>query len=617
MRLPLLDNFRTFGKFPFFPAFVAVLICSLSLAFSLSAQTGTEFVQHPFLARLSIEIDRQIRGFRHLPYEETNSLEPLDPQWRALGFIPFARAWGRSVYPNTIPAAEERGAPLESFAAPGESEPLVFGLRALESGISGLRVTAGGLVNIDTVGFIPPDSIQVGVVEHFRVRWGEGSGARAWRWHPTRIWPWGQFPGSPFCRADTSGLLWVRPNTAQHFWLTVRTPGDATPGNYSGSVFVESDQGYYRVPIHFTVLPVRLSARGLPPRGVIIPAPQDPFACRDLASHGINTVVRWYDPASLPAKVDKGEISFDFTLEDAFVARLAAAGIRGPQIIFAGSPASPVFDSTLALVAAVPPDSAWFDIVYAQAVQVILEHSRKQGWPRLFWGIFDRAGRSEQDLSVFQSRAGALRKVMGSGVNLTSPLINRHDKGLLEELAPFVNLWLAGEDVEIDGQIGDKAVWGYVAVTQRHSGAEARSRVGFIPWRKKMEGLVIWAYNWPGGGHAWNDFDSPRMDWMLSYRDIDDRYRATPAWEGVREGIEDRRYILTLENLLAAYSATHPEAEQARDFLAGLSSLIETEDELAAAIALPAESPTSNDNTPSGIARRAIAGHIIRLLKAY
>jgi len=617
MKLPLLDNSRAFEKFLFFPAFAAVLICSLSLALPSFAQTGTGFVRHPFLARLSSEIDRQIRGFRHLPYEETNSLEPLEPRWRALGFIPFARAWGRGVYPNTIPSAEERGAPLESFATPGESEPLVFGLRVLGSGVSGLRVTAGGLVNIDTAGVITPDSIDVGVVEYFRVRWGEGSGARAWRWHPVRIWPWEQYPGSPFCSADTSGLLWIRPNTAQHFWLTVHTPSDAVPGDYSGSVFVESDQGYYRIPVRFTVLPVRLSSRGLPQRGVMLPAPQDPFACADLASHGINTLVRWYDPATLPARFDNGEISFDFTLEDAFVARLATAGIRGPQIIFAGGPASPVFDSTLSLVSAVPPDSAWFDMIYAQAVQVIFEHSRKHEGPRLFWGIFDRTDKSGKALSVFQSRAGALRKVMGSGANLASPLLDKPDKGLLEELVPYVNLWLAGEKFEFDGQTGDEAVWGYTAITQRNSGAEARFKTGLVPWQKKMEGLVIWAYNWPGGGHAWNDFDSPRMDWMLSYRDIDDRYRPSPAWEGVREGIEDRRYILTLENLLAAYPAAHPAAEQARDFLAGLLSELETPDRFPEAILPPPESPQSNDKTLSGIARRAIAGHIIRLLQAY
>ena len=104
-----------------------------------------------------------------------------------------------------------------------------------------------------------------------------------------------------------------------------------------------------------------------------------------------------------------------------------------------------------------------------------------------------------------------------------------------------------------------------------------------------MDSLIIWAYNWPGGGHAWNDFDSSRMDWMLSYRNIDDRYIPTPAWEGVREGIEDRRYILTLENLLDTYPGSSPAAEQARTFLASLRALIETPDNLPEEITLPAE----------------------------
>jgi len=617
MRVPLSDGLNIFNQYLSLQLFAAVCICSLYLAFPLSAQTGGSFVRHPFLERLSGEMDRQIRGFRHLPYKESNSLEPLDEQWRALGFVPFVQAWSRSVYPHTIPTAEQRGAPLESFAAPGESEPLVFGLRALEAGISGLRVAAGGLANLDTVGFITADSIELGVVEYFRVRWGKGSQARAWRWHPTRIWPWADYPGSPFCRADTSGALRVLPNTTQHFWLTVHTPADAAPGNYSGSVFIESDRSYYRIPVRFTVLPTALGYRRLQPRGVIIPAHQDPFACRDLASHQINTVARWYDPANLPARGEKGGISFDFRLEDAFMARLVDSGINGPQIIFAASGANPVFDSALSRAAGVPQDSAWFGTVYAQGAQAVLEHSRKQGWPRLLWGIFDRAGGSGEQLSVFRSRAESLRRVMGSGVNLVSPLIGSEDNSLLKELAPFVNLWLVGEEVEIDEQMREKPAWGYTALTQRNSADQARFSVGLVPWRKRMDGIVIWAYNWPGGGHAWNDFDSPRMDWMLSYRDIDDRYRPTPAWEGVREGIEDRRYILTLENLLDSYPDTHPAAEQARRFLAELRSLLESPENLPDAVVLPAESPPSSDNTPSGVVRRAVAGHIVRLLKAY
>ena len=80
--------------------------------------------------------------------------------------------------------------------------------------------------------------------------------------------------------------------------------------------------------------------------------------------------------------------------------------------------------------------------------------------------------------------------------------------------------------------------------------------------------------------------------------------------------IPERRAVL-LENLLDTYPGSSPAAEEAGVFLASLRALIETPDKLLDAITLPVESPPSNDNTPSGLARRAIAGHIIRLSKGY
>ncbi|MEA1996509.1 MAG: hypothetical protein U9N45_02680, partial [Gemmatimonadota bacterium] len=135
------------------------------------------------------------------------------------------------------------------------------------------------------------------------------------------------------------------------------------------------------------------------------------------------------------------------------------------------------------------------------------------------------------------------------------------------------------------------------------------------PWLEGRDGVFIWAYNWPGGGHAWNDFDSPVMDWMLSYRDLDDRYIPTPAWEGVREGIEDRCYILTLERLISTFPAHYVPAQEARWMLARLPYILEAGHRELHLERFPAESPPSTDTSPMGAARRLIAGHIIRLVR--
>ena len=588
-------------------------LSSFCLTADLASQLAGPEAERPSLERLNAEINRDVAGFKNDPFVETTPLEPLEPRWKELGFIPFARAYGVSVYPNSVPSAAERGAPLEGYAAQGEAEPLVLGVRALSAGLSGLKITAEGLVCQDTEGYVPPDSLEIGVVEFARVRWGAGSDARGWRWHPVRIWPWKDYPGSPFSRPDTNGTLRIAPNNAQHFWIRVHTPVNAPAGRYTGGLLVESERGSCRVELHFTVLPVRLTSRGLPPYGVFLPGPQDLTAIRDLAGHGINAVARWFDPARMPAVNDKGNTAFDFRLEDNFINRLSAAGIDRPQIFFASNPAGSPFDSCVAASSGLALNSAEFFTAYAQAAQSIVEHAFKQGWPRQVWGIYDRLAAGTKDSESFKARAQALRKVMGNRISLVSPIIGSRKGGITAAVAPYVDVWLLGEEAEAEKNMKELAVWGFVPCTQRDAALEARTRVGFEPWRKGLDGVFIWAYNWPGGGHSWNDFDSPVMDWMLSYRDVQDHYLPTPAWEGVREGIEDRRYLLTLQELIAGYPEDSPAATEVRGLLETLRSAPLDSPSFAARIGLTEEAPRSNDSSPAGLARRAIAGLLIRL----
>ena len=595
--------------FYFLSLFFLVPHCAL-------AQTLENSPTQRMLLGLESEIDRLLRTFREDPYQEKNPLQPLDSQWRKLGFIPFARAYGQNVYPNTVPSADERGVAVEAFAARGETEPLSFAVRALDQGISGLAINTSGLVCLDTVGYIPPDSIKLGVVEYFRVRWGSGSGAKAWRWHPVRIWPWNRYPGSRFSRPLGDGRLWVAPNTTQRFWLTVHTPLNVPAGSYTGSIFLDGDKSSYTIPLNFTVLPVELEGKKLIPHGVFVPGAQDQAAVRDLASHGIKAIAQRYDPVELPASADRSGIVFDFSLLDAFLGRLSSAGITGPYLFYAGSPVQTVFDSVIVRLSGVKPDSPEFLAAYARAVQGIFEHTRRKYGDRLIWGIFDLEDRDRKCLPLYRSRAKALRTFMGQALPLVSPVLGKAGKVEKESYGPYADIWLQGGEQAAGERIEGAQVWTYAACTQLDSAAGSRYKAGFGPWVKGADGVLIWAYNWPGGGHAWNDFDSPRMDWMLSYRDMDDRYIPTPSWEGLREGIDDCRYILTLENLIESLPADNPERAEAAKIFPVLKSFFDISEKQPGKVQFPPESPPSTDNTPPGLARRLIAGHLIRLVKS-
>jgi len=80
-----------------------------------------------------------------------------------------------------------------------------------------------------------------------------------------------------------------------------------------------------------------------------------------------------------------------------------------------------------------------------------------------------------------------------------------------------------------------------------------------------LESWLLFAYNVVRGSTPYNDFDGNEPDWMMVYPTVNLSKYPTPqtslnwgaegvgeeliptlAWEGVREGIDDAKYIYTL-----------------------------------------------------------------------
>ncbi len=73
---------------------------------------------------------------------------------------------------------------------------------------------------------------------------------------------------------------------------------------------------------------------------------------------------------------------------------------------------------------------------------------------------------------------------------------------------------------------------------------------GFELWKAGYDGTMTYAYN-DIADEMWNDFDGDknRRDFMFTYP-IEDALIGTVQWEGLREGIDDLRYLATLEDLV-------------------------------------------------------------------
>lgn len=97
-----------------------------------------------------------------------------------------------------------------------------------------------------------------------------------------------------------------------------------------------------------------------------------------------------------------------------------------------------------------------------------------------------------------------------------------------------------------------------------------RYNYGLALWKADYDGSMTFAYQY-AYGHIWNDFDSEKFrDHVFAYPTVNGVV-GTLQWEGFREGVDDVRYITTLEQAIeeAAESETALEASR---WLEGLKS---------------------------------------------
>jgi len=122
-------------------------------------------------------------------------------------------------------------------------------------------------------------------------------------------------------------------------------------------------------------------------------------------------------------------------------------------------------------------------------------------------------------------------------------------------------------------QSGDEA-WIYHNIRGSFFPAEWTRLVnGYYLWLSPLRAHVPWMY-YSFKGNPFDCTDGPRLrggDFAYAVPDPDDPSRMVPTrhWEGFREGIDDMRYLTTVESLAAQRAGTR-DAEEARRWLAAL-----------------------------------------------
>lgn len=346
----------------------------------------------------------------------------------------------------------------------------------------------------------------------------------------------------------------------RQFWVTLHLPPDAQAGIYSADITLRQGERFLAtIPLTVEVLPFDLDAAQINysfyyrgkldkdwPNGSVSSEYKSKAQLlsdyQNLAAHGIsNPIIYQY--------FSTGFLDEVFSLRE-------QAGLDNSRIFYMGLPEAAGTDGRV---------SPWL----AGNVKGVLELARDYGAEDVYFYAKDEA---RDEMLVMQypywdviKQAGG--KVMAAGWQSHGRQAGNFEiTGGREDL--FVSLGALRLEEARNWHGKGRLIYSYQNPTGGWEIPET--------WRRNY-GLLLWQYEYDGGspyawqhsyGNVWNDFDSNQYkDHNFTYPTLDGQID-TVQWEGLREGVDDVRYLSTLVNALAEVAKDdQPSAIEARAWL--------------------------------------------------
>ena len=448
--------------------------------------------------------------------------------------------------PAELPPKEWENAPLTAFASPGEFEPLGAAIYAARK-LSSVRVEVSELRH-STAARISGRDLDLRVVKRYLRR--------------------RRYNSSPDDAVFSSRYLLrpkpfdMAPNTFRRLHLIVRVPKGSRPGTYRGTLRIRPEGApAAELPVALDVLDIELG----PPRKHYSAyyygrhtgrseAEAEAVIRRELAdlrAHGADRLL-WRPRISYRKEGDR--IVPDYESVRKHVALLREFGFQPPYLVWTG------LEHLARLMGS--EESEEFLRTGEQALRGLVELGKKEGWGEVAVTHMDEVfGRDRFERYVRLTRA--VRRVPGLRMYITfhsrpTPEVAE----MTRRINPFVDIrgyhghsidmWLAADHsfeelTALLKQSGDEA-WCYY---------NPRSVDVTPEWQRIVNGLWLWLG--PITTHCpwiYNSYrgdpldDADGFDFGYAFP-VGDEIVPTRLWEAYREGVDDCRYLSTLEALIA------------------------------------------------------------------
>jgi len=448
---------------------------------------------------------------------------------------------------------------LALFAARGEYEPAQFLMRASGRVEDVSVVLENDLVEKGSAASIPKSEVDIRIVVDQK------------RWLDSR-----RFIREPYLlmKRDTFTL---QPDETTRVWLTVHVPEKTAAGAYASTLRVAAGyRALQTIAVNVTVWPFALEDHGPDRMMRMMYFGNSPLPVwgrnlayltkmyRDMAEHGMNSITCYAGQAMHPeatAAKSPGKRWSSLTEE---VAAMKAGGLlqQGSAFIWL---------------------YAWsFPAPYLTESHAFLE---EQGLEVFLYSV-DEPGNKQRQESARRLAAGVRKKFP------TAKLTTAIGEEGIEAVGDTLEAWicsaahLSDHMTELAEEKGKK-LWSYDCGLGPTDPLTSRNYFGFRVWRTGARGASHWCYNEGHGGVT--RFRLPVRDWDAYNPDYQSPFNfvfcvpegpiPSIGWEGVREGVDDYRYIVTLENHIAKAEAAGKGAAAAtgKQLLAELRAKIDPE----------------------------------------
>ncbi len=477
-----------------------------------------------------------IQGGFSESFAATNTTLPMiSPGDLARGYVLFVTNPLEQIYSYTRPLAAEISDTVSLCSVTGEYEPATFCIHALTgTNISTVQVALTSTLTDGNSNTIHSENVDIRTVR-VMPRWNSSS---SYIISPTLM--------------EQRASMDIDQNRTQQYWITVWIPPGTTPGTYTATLQISaSGLSSATMTLEVEVLAIILQDPGRKhgmyywDRDLVAGTPLPPGRISDdltnMGEHGMRTMFL-SNPADLPdPTMVLGQVTYDTTALNPVRDASLAAGFD-----------SVIFNLTVDDVITTPPGVSH----YPASALGYFTSVTNAGWPQFIgsWGDESDAPLNDptSHLAV-KSKLAQYKSVLPNELNFTTLVFPENSEVFEPDLDIRAFSSYVDDSVIAPTATAGRQLWMYSGPSGYGLNGKAERLYRGI-WASIFDliGVLDWSYYRP------QDTSAPFDDLIRSFRNNmtcwvfpgADGPLNSPGWEAMREGIEDGKYIYTLETLI-------------------------------------------------------------------